>query len=80
MNFEFDFDFWYYRKYLTADKLELLYSVGIYTIRELAEADKYKILKLRGFDFPQVPLEDRLSFDDICDFRELAKAVVDKCR
>jgi hypothetical protein len=68
------------RKYLTPDKIEMLRSVGIFTIRDLAEADKYLILKLRGFDFPQVPLEDRLHFDDICDFRELAKAVVDKCR
>jgi hypothetical protein len=68
------------RKYLTSDKLEMLHSVGLHTIRDLAEANKYVILKLRGFDFPQVPLSDRLHFDDICDFRELAKAVVDKCR
>jgi hypothetical protein len=28
--------------------------VGIYTVEELATADKYKILKLRGYDIPQV--------------------------
>ncbi len=58
----------------------MLHSVGLHTIRDLAEANKYKILKLRGFDFPYVPLEDRLHFDDICDFWALAKAAVDKCR
>jgi hypothetical protein len=68
------------RKYLTADKLAMLQSVGLVTIRDLAVADKYVILKLRGFDFPQVPLTERMNFEDICDFRELAKAVVDKCR
>lgn len=68
------------RKFLTPEKIAMLESVGVYTIRQLAEADKYVILKLRGYDFPQVPLDKRLNFDDICDFRELAKAVVDKCR
>jgi hypothetical protein len=68
------------RKYLTPEKIAMLESVGLYTIRDLAEANKYLILKLRGFDFPQVPLDERLHFDDICDFRELAKAVLDKCR
>jgi hypothetical protein len=68
------------RKYLTKEKLDMLHSVGLYTIRDLAEADKYVILKLRGFDFPQVALENRMHFDDICDYRALAIAAVDKCR
>ena len=42
------------REYLNTQKLDMLRSVGINTIRELAAADKYKILKLRGFDVPQV--------------------------
>lgn len=42
------------RQYLSDEKVAMLRSVGINTIREFAEADKYKILKLRGFDIPQV--------------------------
>jgi hypothetical protein len=42
------------RDYITDRKLQMLNQLGLYTIRDLAEADKYTILKLRGFDFPQV--------------------------
>jgi hypothetical protein len=49
-------------------------------VRDLANADKYAILKLRGFDFPQVSKEDRLTFYTICDIRALAVAVVNKCQ
>jgi hypothetical protein len=55
----------------------MLHAVGITTIRELAEADKYVILKLRGHDFPGV--EEVLDFTDICDLRALAVAAVEKC-
>ena len=58
-------------------KLDMLHSVGIYTIRDLAEADKYVILKLRGHDFPGV--EEVMDFTDICDVRALAAAAVEKC-
>ena len=42
------------RPYLTPFKINMLNSVGIHTIRQLATADLYTILKLRGFDYPQV--------------------------
>lgn len=67
------------RPYLTSDKREMLNEVGIYTVRELADIDLYDVLKLRGFDYPSVPLEERYDFQDVCDFRALAIAVVSKC-
>ena len=42
------------RIYLSEEKVKIMNSVGIYTIRELAEVDLYTLLKLRGFDYPQV--------------------------
>ena len=65
--------------YITADEMKMLHSVGLYTITDLANADKYTILKLRGFDIPQVPKTQRYSFDKVCDVRALAQAVVQKC-
>jgi hypothetical protein len=59
--------------------LEMLNSVGLHTVRDLATADKYVILKLRGHDFPGTKEEDLMDFYDVCDFRALALAVVDKC-
>jgi hypothetical protein len=53
--------------------------VGIYTVKDLAEANKYDILKLRGYDIPQVPLNKRMNFKDVCDFKALAEAVMKKC-
>ena len=67
------------KPYLTDEKLAMLNSVGIKTVRDLATADVYTILKLRGFDYPQVPKEARLNFYDVCDARALAIAVVNKC-
>lgn len=67
------------KAYLTEDKLKMLSAVGISTIRDLALAGVYTILKLRGFDFPQVPLTERMNFYDICDVRALAIALVNKC-
>lgn len=58
-------------------KLAMLHSVGIKSIQDLANADKYVILKLRGHDFPGV--EEVLDYTDICDLRALAVAVVEKC-
>jgi hypothetical protein len=57
----------------------VLHEAGLYTIRDLANANVYDILKLRGFDIPQVPKDQRLNFPDICDARALAMAVVEKC-
>lgn len=67
------------RPYTTSEKIDMLHQVGIYTIRDLADAGLYTVLKLRGFDFPQIPLENRMHFADICDYRALAIAIVDKC-
>jgi hypothetical protein len=67
------------RPYLTTDVLRQMNSVGLKTIRDLAGADVYTVLKLRGFDYPNVPDDQRLTVYDICDFRALAIAVVDKC-
>jgi hypothetical protein len=57
----------------------VLHQVGIYTVKDLAEANKYDILKLRGYDIPQVPLNKRMNFKDVCDFKALAEAVMKKC-
>lgn len=57
----------------------MLYRAGVYTIRDLADADLYTILKLRGFDVPQVPASQRLAYHDVCDVRKLAIEVVKKC-
>ena len=42
------------RVYLSEDKVKKMKSVGVNTIRDLAEIDLYTLLKLRGFDYPQV--------------------------
>lgn len=68
------------KPYLTADKIAILNSLGINTVEDLANIGKYTVLKLRGFDFPQVPLDQRLHMDEICDYRALAIAVVSKCK
>jgi hypothetical protein len=67
------------RDYLTSDIARLMNSVGIYTARDLADIDLYTLLKLHGFDFPQVPLEARIHIDNVCDFRALAQEVVSRC-
>ena len=67
------------RPYLTDYKVSAMMSVGINSIRDLATADQTTILKLRGVDTPDVPLESRLQVLDVCDFRALAIAVVQKC-
>jgi len=70
---------WIKFPYITDDRIEMLNSLGIHTIKEFAEADKYVILKLRGYDFPGVPDEERLDYYDVCDARQLAIAIVDMC-
>ncbi|CAM9616448.1 unnamed protein product, partial [Laminaria digitata] len=57
----------------------LTQGAGVETIAQLASADKYTILKLRGYDIPQVPSEGRLSVSHICDLRDLAVALIEKC-
>ncbi|KAG5190744.1 hypothetical protein JKP88DRAFT_352587 [Tribonema minus] len=46
---------------------------GLYTVADLAAADKYTVLRLRGFD---VPLSQRYTFSNMCDLRALAMALV----
>ena len=67
------------RPYLSQADIDAMHSVNIYTIRDLAEAGLYDIVKLRGFDYPQVKMEDRLQFTSVCDKRALAIALVKKC-
>ena len=67
------------REYLTNENIANLREVGINTIRELANAPLYTVLKLRGFDYPQVELKDRMTFLTVCDKIALAKAIVSKC-
>jgi hypothetical protein len=67
------------KPYLTAERIASMNSVGIYTVEDLANIGLYTVLKLRGFDFPQVPKDQRLRVYEICDYRALAKAVVQKC-
>jgi len=64
---------------VTTRDLMDLHEVGIFTVRELAEADATTILKLRGYDVPMVPEEARLQFAGVCDARALAVAVMEKC-
>lgn len=42
------------RVYLSVDKVKIMAEVGLHTIRDLANIDLYTLLKLRGFDYPQV--------------------------
>jgi hypothetical protein len=67
------------REYLSDQNVADLREVGIHTIRELANAPLYTILKLRGYDYPQVEMKDRMTFESICDKRALAQAIVSKC-
>eukprot|EP00606_Chrysophyceae_sp_TOSAG23-5_P001461 GSChrysophyteH2.ASY1.ANO1.245.1 assembled CDS len=67
------------KDYLAKEDIDAMHSVGIYTIRDLANAGLYDIVKLRGFDYPQVAEEDRLTFYSVCDKRALAIALVSKC-
>ncbi|KAJ1444116.1 hypothetical protein B484DRAFT_388979 [Ochromonadaceae sp. CCMP2298] len=68
------------RTYLSEDKVQVMNSVGLYTIRDLADVGLYTLLKLRGFDYPSVPQEERLQLYDVCDYRALAIALVNKCQ
>lgn len=65
--------------YLSPSQIKMLHQVGLETIRDLANATLYQILKLRGFDVPEVNASSRLNFVNVCDFRALAIAIVKKC-
>ena len=65
------------RQYLSQHQLGMLHAVNITTIEELANANVYQILKLRGYNYPGVV--ERMDFHDVCDYKALAKAIVEKC-
>ncbi|KAL7533889.1 hypothetical protein ACHAXR_009001, partial [Thalassiosira sp. AJA248-18] len=62
---------------IVSDKdISVMASEGVATINDLAYADLYSVLKLRGFDYPgryarEVP--------NVCFLRAISIAVVDKC-
>lgn len=58
-------------------QLEMLHKVGIHTIRDLAEAPRNTLLKLRGY--PTLDDDFPFPYEDVCDHRALALAVIDKC-
>mmetsp|Transcript_17304 Transcript_17304/g.22471 ORF Transcript_17304/g.22471 Transcript_17304/m.22471 type:complete len:665 (+) Transcript_17304:1263-3257(+) len=68
------------------EDMNLLHGEGLFTIGDLANADRSTILRLRGFDLPQVPAENRLAWseeqggvDGVCYMYALAKALNSKC-
>ena len=67
------------REYLSDADIKIMNDVGLKTVRDLADIDLYTLLKLRGFDYPQVQKEDRYTMYQICDYRALARALVEKC-
>lgn len=46
------------RTLMTEEEVAMLTGAGVNTIAELVSADKYTILKLRGYDVPQVRKQD----------------------
>lgn len=67
------------RDYLSSYDIDSMRKVGVNTIRDLATADTKTILKLRGFDIPQVPKDQRYKVYQICDIRQFAIGMVEKC-
>ena len=65
--------------YMTDKRIKQLNSLGIRTIKDLAEADKYQILKARGYDVHGTPSNQLLDYYDVCDTRLLCEAIVDMC-
>lgn len=62
---------------IDAQQLGMLHAVGIRTVRDLAEASRYDIIKLRGY--PKLEEEFPFAYEDVCDHRALAQALIDKC-
>ena len=56
--------------------IAVMASEGVHTIRDLASADLYTVVKLRGFDFPGRYARE---VGNICYLRAISIAVVDKC-
>lgn len=74
------------RSYLTDARIELLNKHGIKTIADMANADIYTILALRGykpgmprksgFALPKIDLTDPNVYPDVCDVKYLAKVLI----
>ena len=64
---------------MTDDEMAQIRSVGINTLEDLVNAETLTIVRLRGYDYPQVEEKDLLSVHHICDLKALAAAVLDKC-
>ena len=63
----------------TQDRLGMLHTLGIHTIRDLAEATREQIVELRGYRNPgATPLVDDV-YEDVCDHKAFAEALLDKC-
>ena len=58
------------------EDISIMASEGVNTIQDLASADLYKIVKLRGFDYPGRHAQE---VSNICLLREISIALVEKC-
>merc|ERR1711871_271676 len=65
--------------YITNQRVKQLNDLGITTIKELANADKYQILKARGYDFPGTSSDKLLDYYDVCDAKKLCEAILEMC-
>ena len=59
------------------EDVEKMRNLDIYTIHDLAFANLYTILKLRGFHYPW---EESRKVNEICYLRKLAISLIEKCR
>jgi len=58
------------------EDISIMASEGVNTIQDLASADLYKVVKLRGFDYPGRHAQE---VPNICLLRAISIALVDKC-
>lgn len=61
---------------ISKDDLAKINKLGINTIQDLAGADLYTMLKLRGYDYP---LKENMTVPGICFLRMLVNLFVEKC-
>ncbi|KAL9186585.1 hypothetical protein ACHAXT_005823 [Thalassiosira profunda] len=58
------------------EDVSLMAAEGIETVNDLASADLYTVLKLRGFDYPG---REALEVANLCFLRAISLAIVEKC-
>jgi hypothetical protein len=61
---------------VSTNDISVMASEGVITVADLAHADLYKVVKLRGFDYPGRHAPE---VSNICFLRALSIAIVDKC-